>query len=194
MVYSNDEFPTPNPSPRRGISFLRGFVSRCYRNARLTLALPGSLRASIADAQPSEKSLPLPGGRGQGGFILLMVVVAIGVVALLVTGLANLTHTEFRIRHYEQRSLSAQMAAESGLEDAMHTLITQPTWNVGFTNKAFPAGGTDTYSVSVTNLFPYITLTATGKSENATRKIVAKICLTGNNVPYTIRIDKWEEL
>lgn len=128
------------------------------------------------------------------GFILLLMMFSIGLVALLVTGLATVSHTELRTRHHEQAALSAQMAAESGLEDAMTILSSTPTWNVGFTNKAFPAGGNDQYTVSVANTFPYVTLTATGQSGSAEHHIVAHVCLTGGNIPYTLRIDTWEEL
>ena len=43
--------PTPNPSPGRGFFAVRGFAAE-----RLTLALPGSLRA-----QPSDILRPSPG-------------------------------------------------------------------------------------------------------------------------------------
>ena len=128
------------------------------------------------------------------GFILIMMLFSIGLVALLVTGLANISNTELLVRHYEQKSLSAQMAAESGLEDALEILSEQPTWSTGFTNKSFPSGGTDKYTVTVVNSSPYVTLTAIGSSGYAEHKIVADICLTGTSTPYTIRIDSWEEM
>jgi len=116
------------------------------------------------------------------GSVFLMVVFAIALLSMLVTGMLQMNTEEIQLVQNQIFSAQALATAEAGLNDALSELRTDPNWNAGFTDKSFEGGS---YTVVVND--SEITSTGTS-SQGFVARVEADITI-GSTSPYVIRID-----
>ncbi len=133
--------------------------------------------------------------RRDKGVILLMTVFAIGLGSLMVSGVLYLITSDLSINGNVAGHESARWAAEAGIETAIAQLKQESTWSAGLSNISFATNGS--YTVTVSNTYPSVTLTSTGKAQGSlfTRSITAVVSVVGPPLltPYRVRVDQWTE-
>lgn len=116
------------------------------------------------------------------GSVLLVTIFVIAFLSVLVMGMLQMNTEELQLVENQIYSAQALATAEAGLNDAFSGLWTDPTWDTGFTDKAFEGGS---YSVVVSGS----TITSTGTSpQGFVARVEADITI-GSSSPYVIRID-----
>lgn len=128
------------------------------------------------------------------GSVLLVTVFLIAFSALLVGGLLHSLTSDLQILKNHLYSTKALYVADAGIEDAIAALRSDYTWDAGFTQKAFPAGSSSYYTVTVVNTHPTVVLTSTGVVAGFERKIEAKVVIAETSAPYPMRGLYWKEI
>lgn len=100
--------------------------------------------------------------RNSRGSALVLNLIALAVFSLLSVLVYRTVRFQVREAVYQERLAQAHYIAESGLEDALHSLYQDANWRTGFSQKAF-AGGY--YTVTLSTGTPPV-ITATGYSAN----------------------------
>ena len=124
---------------------------------------------------------------GNTGSAMLMTVFAVALLAVLTTGILQLDTEELQLMYNHIYSVQALATAEAGLNDAFAQLRTDPSWNTGFTNKAFLS---NSYTVTVTGISPMLTIESTGTTSQGFTARMSVDVTVGTDVPYIVRIDK----
>ena len=126
-----------------------------------------------------------------------MTVFAIALMSTLVIGALHLTTTDLQIARNHQYDEEALYIAEAGIEDAIQELRSDISWDIGFSNKEYPSGSGNTYTVAVQNDYPTVVLTSTSTVRTSySRQIEVQVYITGPPAasPYPVRLDYWKEL
>ncbi|MEK7298880.1 MAG: hypothetical protein AAB066_03225 [Candidatus Margulisiibacteriota bacterium] len=131
------------------------------------------------------------------GSVLVMAVFLIGMVTILVSAHALVINTDLQIVKNVIYTNEARNVAEAGIEDAISELRNNYLWQAGFSDKAFPINATSTYTVTVLNNYPSITLDSVGNVLGQYQcHIRVQLIVMGAPLaaPYAIRVDRWEIL
>ncbi len=120
------------------------------------------------------------------GSVFLMVIFAIALLTVLVTGILQMNTEEIQIMRNQIYAAEALAIAEAGLNDAFAEIRADDDWDDGFGDKLF-AGGS--YDVDVDGDLPNLTIVSEGtSSQDFVARIAADITV-GSIAPYAIRID-----
>ena len=118
-----------------------------------------------------------------GGSVLLITVFVIAFLSALVIGMLQMNMEEIQLVRNQIFAAEALATAEAGLNDAFSELRADPSWNAGFTDKAFNGGS---YTVDVNES----TITSTGTSSQSFVGRVEADIRIGSSSPYVIGIDQ----
>jgi len=110
-----------------------------------------------------------------------------------VGGLLLALTSDLRIVKNHLYSSKALYVADAGIEEAIAALRSDYAWDIGFTQKAFPAGSSSHYTVTVANTHPVVVLTSTGVSVGFERTVEAKLIVAETSAPYPVRVLYWKE-
>ena len=130
------------------------------------------------------------------GVVLISALYTLGLMSVLLVGLVMVVITELQIVDNYKGAHLAFLGAQSGVEDGIHFLQSNSAWTSGFSNKAGPSGSGYTYTVTVQNNDPFVTLVSTGQASVYSKTVRATVMVMGSpsTTPYRVRIDRWEEL
>jgi Tfp pilus assembly protein PilX len=127
----------------------------------------------------------------QNGSVFLMVVFVIALMAVLTTGILQMTTEDILIMRNQVFAAEAMATAEAGLNDAFYELRSDSSWRNGFADKAFNNGS---YTVNVDDSNEPgsdLLVTSTGTSaQNYAARVEADISISSSS-PYIICIDNF---
>ncbi len=121
------------------------------------------------------------------GSVMLIAIFAIALLSAIVIGMLEMNTEELQLMRNQIYSIYALATAEAGLNDAFAEIRNDDAWTTGFTDKSFNGGS---YTVTVADALPNLTVTSTGTStEGFVARVEADITV-GDSSPYVIRIDE----
>lgn len=123
----------------------------------------------------------------KNGSALIVTVFAVALLAMLTSGILEITTEDIQIMRNHIYAAEALATADAGLNDAFAQLRSDSGWTSGFTNKAF---GSSTYTVTVTGTAPNLTVTSTGVTSQVFTARVDADVTTALVAPYVVRIDQ----
>ncbi len=127
------------------------------------------------------------------GFILVLVLFTVLILATLALGLLNLTAIDANLTRNYMYSLQAYYIAEAGVADAIGKIrlngLGDDTWQ-----STFPQLTSNTYSVDMEEDSPtVIESTGTVTNANFSRTLEVLVNVTGAAAPYDVSITQWKE-
>jgi len=130
---------------------------------------------------------------------MVLVIFAIAILALLAITMLDEAATDFGVVRNHVSGLKALYAAQAGIGGAVASLRQNPLYAGTVSGSLVgPDGGTITYSAIVVNpkTSPVVTVTATGTADGFTRRVQARLLVTGSPLasPYPVRIVSWQEV
>lgn len=121
------------------------------------------------------------------GSVILIVVFIIALMSTVVAGIAQMNTEELMLMTNQINAAQAMESAHAGLNDAFAELYADSGWTDGFASKSFSDG---TYTVTVSGIFPKLTLTSTAAtSQGFSAKIESDVTVSASS-PYTLRVDE----
>lgn len=110
------------------------------------------------------------------GSALLLVLFLMAVTTPLICLLLEVQVDRIRCAHNHIEAQTALYSAHSGVHDSMAELLDNSAWRAGFTNKEFPAGSGNTYTVTLGETIlggeTVVIITSTGTTANGATKTV----------------------
>jgi type II secretory pathway component PulK len=116
------------------------------------------------------------------GTALLMVVFAIALMTILVTGMLQINTEELQIVHNHVRAAEALATAQAGIDTALAEIREDSGWSEGLTDEQFNGGS---YTVAVDGS----TITSTGTTAHGFSARVEADITIGDDSPHVVRID-----
>lgn len=128
------------------------------------------------------------------GFILILVLFTVLIMATLIIGLLNLTAIDASLVKNHMCSLQAYYIAEAGIADAIDEMrqngpLADTAWQ-----QTFPAGSSSAYKVAVTDSSTLITCAGAAAPSNFSRLLQVQVDVTGGSSPYDVSIQQWKEM
>lgn len=128
------------------------------------------------------------------GFILVLVLFTVLIIATLIIGLLNLTAIDASLVKNHMCSLQAYYIAEAGIADAIDEMrqngpLADTAWQ-----QTFPAGSSSAYKVAVTDSSTLITCAGAAAPSNFSRLLQVQVDVTGGSSPYDVSIQQWKEM
>jgi len=120
------------------------------------------------------------------GSVMLIAIFAISLLSAIVIGMLEMNTEELQLMSNQTHLVYAAATAEAGLNDAFAEIRSDNTWNTGFTDEPFNGGS---YTVTVADSPPNLTVTSTGTSAQGFVARVEADITVGSTSPYVIRID-----
>jgi len=130
------------------------------------------------------------------GAALILVVFAVAFISVFAAAILEVATTDLAILRNHASGLKARWAAEAGLAEAIAALRQNcDTASTVTGTLTAPDGSTCSYSASVANARPVITVTSVGRAAGFTRKVQARLVVAGppKVTPYPVRIIWWRE-
>lgn len=118
--------------------------------------------------------------------MFLMVIFAIALLTVLVTGILQMNTEEIQIMRNQIYAAEALAIAEAGLNDAFAEIRADDDWDDGFDDESFNGGS---YEVDVDGDLPNLTIVSEGTSSQGFVARIAADITVGSTAPYVIRID-----
>lgn len=128
------------------------------------------------------------------GFILVLVLFTVLIIATLIIGLLNLTAIDASLVKNHMCSLQAYYIAEAGIADAIDQIrqngpLADTSWQ-----EIFPAGSSSQYKVAVTDSSSLITCAGAAAPSNFIRLLQVRLDVSGSSPPYDVSIQQWKEV
>jgi Tfp pilus assembly protein PilX len=124
----------------------------------------------------------------QQGVALIIALIVMTTLSVLVIASLEMLTTNVQISTNHTHELQALYVAEAGVEDAISELRADSGWNAGFTDKEFPTGTGNSYTVSVTGTSPKV-IRSTGTVGDFQKTLQVQVAVNSTSV----RIESWEE-
>jgi len=121
-----------------------------------------------------------------------LVIIVISVMSISILGYLQSLTSYVQTGAFYQKTQKALYISEAGIEDGLFELKEDQTWTSGISNKEFPLGSGNHYSVTVTNNYPVISLVSTGTEASGISQRIRIRAIMGTN--RIARIDRWEQL
>jgi Tfp pilus assembly protein PilX len=132
--------------------------------------------------------------KGQHGAALVIALIVMTMLSMLAIGSLEMLTLNIQIASNHMHDLQALYIADAGMEDAIMELRSDSSWDTGFTDKEFPVGSGNTYTVTIDNSdSPSIVITSTGIVSDFQRSLEAQVEITGASAPYTVEMAYWKE-
>jgi hypothetical protein len=128
---------------------------------------------------------------------MVLVIFAIAILALLAITMLDEATTDLVIVRNHASGLKALYAAHGGIGGAVAALRANPATAGALSGTlTAPDGSTCTYAAVISSASPIVTVTATGTADGFTRKVRARMLVTGSPLasPYPVRIVSWQEV
>ena len=127
------------------------------------------------------------------GSILVMTMFALALVSTLIVGYLMIITTDLTIASNDAWSRQAEFAAEAGIAESLYQLSQNDNWSTGYSNEVLTTN--QTFSVTVTNSKPLVTLVSTGSSNGFDKQIQVELSISGLNASgdYRLNLNTWEE-
>jgi Tfp pilus assembly protein PilX len=139
-------------------------------------------------------NMKLHTGKRREGFILVLTLFTILILAGLIIAFTNMTAIDTILVKNHIYSSNAYYIAEAGIADAINQIrISGPLADTQW-QETFPASTSNTYDVSVSQGSTVITATGLAAASNFSRVIEAKIKVSGTFSPYDVTIVEWKEV
>ncbi len=128
------------------------------------------------------------------GFILILVLFTVLIIATLIIGLLNLTAIDASLVKNHLCSLQAYYIAEAGIADAIDDIrqngpLADSSWQ-----ETFPAGSSSQYDVAVSQSSTIINCTGLAGASNFSRTLEVQVDITGGSSPYNVSVTTWKEM
>jgi hypothetical protein len=123
----------------------------------------------------------------KNGSVVLIVVFAIALLTVLVTGILQINTEELMLMQNQVNAAESLEVANAGLNDALSELRSDSNWNAGFTDKSFSNG---TYTVTVSGAIPSLTVESSSVLNGFAARVSADMTVSSSS-PYIIRIDQF---
>ena len=128
------------------------------------------------------------------GFILVLVLFTVLIIATLIIGLLNLTAIDASLVKNHMCSLKAYYITDAGEADAINRIrlngkLADTGWQA-----TFPAGSSSAYKVAVTDGSTLITCAGVAAPSNFMRLLQVQVDVTGGSSPYDVSIQQWKEM
>ena len=128
------------------------------------------------------------------GFILVLTLFAILILAVLVIGFVNITAIDLSLVKNHMCSSEAYYIAEAGVADAIDQMrLSGPLADMQW-QESFPPSTSSTYDVSVSASSTIITCTGVAAGSNFSRALEVEVSVSGSSSPYTVSINQWKEV
>ncbi len=130
------------------------------------------------------------------GAVLLLTVFALAILSVLVAALLEITTTDLEIIRNHLCSTKALYIADAGIANALYELRQDYNWSAGWPGGVtFPEGSSGSYTVTVTNNYPSVTIVSAGKWGGFERKAEVEVAVSGppQSPPYPVRVIYWKE-
>ena len=121
------------------------------------------------------------------GSVMLIAVFVIALLSALVIGMLQINTEEIQLMQNHIYASQAMAVAEAGLNDALSEIRADDEWNSGFTDKSF---GSHTYTVTVSDSLPDLTIESTGTSSQGFVARVEAAVTVGAASPHIVRINE----
>lgn len=128
------------------------------------------------------------------GFILILVLFTVLIMATLIIGLLNLTAIDASLVKNHLYSLQAYYIAEAGIADAINQIRQNGPFADTSWQEIFPDGSSSQYNVSVSQSSTVINCAGLAAPSNFTRNLEVQLDITGGGPPYKVSIQKWKEM
>ena len=123
----------------------------------------------------------------RNGSVLLVVVFAVALLTVLVSGMLQINTEELMLMQNQVNAARTLEIANAGLNDAFAKLRSDSSWNTGFTDKSFSGG---TYTVTVGGALPSLTVESTSKLDGFTTRVAADLIVSESS-PYVLQVHKF---
>ena len=128
------------------------------------------------------------------GFILVLTLFTVLILAALVIGFLNITAVDLRLVKNHICSQQAYYIAEAGVADAINEMrldgpLADTQWE-----EFFPADTSSTYNVSVSQSSTVISCTGLAAASNFSRALEVTVSVSGSSPPYEVSISQWKEV
>lgn len=110
--------------------------------------------------------------QSERGAILVLVLFLMAMTTPLVCLMLESHASHIRCAHNNVEGMMALYVAQAGIHDAVNELLQDADWRDGFTDKVFPAGAGNTYTVTVEDGESGIDVTSTGTAASGFTKTV----------------------
>ena len=128
------------------------------------------------------------------GFILVITLFAVLILATLIIGFVNMTSIDLSLIKNHMFSSQAYYIAEAGVADAINQIRLNGLLGDIQWESTFPPSTSNKYNVSVSENSTVINSTGLASVPNFSRTLEVKISITGSSAPYNISINQWKEL
>jgi hypothetical protein len=128
---------------------------------------------------------------------MVLAVFAIAFLSVLAVAMLDQATTDAAILRNHASGLQALYAAHAGVSDAVVALRALPLTVLPVSGTlALPDGSTCNYTATIDNQSPIVTVTSTGTAYGFTRKVRARLLVTGLPLlsPYSVLVDSWQEV
>jgi len=122
----------------------------------------------------------------KNGSVLLVVVFAIALLTILVTGMLQMNTEELMLMQNQVNAAETLEIANAGLNDAFAELRNDSSWDSGFKNKSFSGG---TYTVTVSGTLPSLTVESSSLLNGFAARVAADLTVSSTG-PHIVRIDQ----
>ena len=123
----------------------------------------------------------------KNGSVLLVVVFAVALLTVLVTGILQMNTEELMLMQNQINAVETLEIANAGINDAFAELRNDSSWNSGFTDKSFFGG---TYTVTVSGTLPSLIVESTAILSGFTARVAADLTVS-SETPHILRIDQF---
>jgi Tfp pilus assembly protein PilX len=127
------------------------------------------------------------------GFILILVLFTVLIMAALIIGLLNLTAIDASLVKNHLCSLQAYYIAEAGIADAINEIRQNGPLPDSAWQETFPTASSSQYDVAVSQSSTVINCTGLAAASNFSRTLEVWVGITGGSSPYSVSIQKWKE-
>ncbi len=132
----------------------------------------------------------------RGGALILSIII-IGISSITVIGFLQVALSDLESSKYYKLEQQALFFADAAVEHCIDQLRANHLWSAGVTTVTFPPASGSSYSATVVNNYPLVTITGTGDTGTGITQLVeVVVSITGppESSPYPVRIDSWKRI
>ena len=132
--------------------------------------------------------------RRREGFVLVLTLFAVLILATLIIGFINITAIDLNLVKNHMCSSKAYYIAEAGIADAINQMrLNGPLADTQWQAK-FPPSTSDTDNVSGSQSSTIIDSTGLASVSNFSRALEVTVSISGSSAPYKVSISQWKEV
>ena len=131
--------------------------------------------------------------RQESGAVLIIILMLVSILATLTLSTLEMVLAGIQITANHKRDIQSLYVADAGVEDSIRQLRANPSWNSGFSNKAFGSGS---YTVSINNSsYPNITINSAGTLNSFQKDLEVLTSIVQVDASnYLVKVLYWREI